>query len=151
MAAGDMEILYGLLRVELLGPVVFRVTVGPFQPIDYVLTKGSGPMQLNLGDHQATTVHVQGLDVAQQAGQFTSPPVWTVDDPTIIAITPSADGLSCDVRRALPVKLGETMIHVTDADDPSVPGIDIDVTLTVEAVSALGVTIDPPVEIVDTP
>lgn len=28
---------------------------------------------------------------------FDQPPVWTVDDPTIATLAPSADGMSCDI------------------------------------------------------
>jgi len=40
-------------------------------------------------------------------------PVWSVDDPTILAVTPAADGLSASIAPAQPPKLGTATVTVT--------------------------------------
>lgn len=103
-------------------------------------------MDIGLGDNQLTTIHLSGLDNANVAGQFKSPPVWTVADPTIAAITPSADGTSCVVASMTPPVLGSTTVTVTDADDTTVAPLVFNVTIGAEQITHLGATIDPPTE-----
>ena len=48
-------------------------------------------------DTEKATASIEVDDVKgfPAAGAFDSPPAWSVDDPTIATLTPSADGLSC--------------------------------------------------------
>lgn len=103
-------------------------------------------MDINLGDNEFTTIHLEGLDAANNAGQFVSPPGWTCADPTTVLITPSADGTTCRVEAASPVKLGTTTVTATDTDDSTVAPLVFNVTIAAEKITHLGATIDPPTE-----
>lgn len=145
--SGDIRVSYGCLGFDIVRPITLRVWIGPFGPKSYVITEGSSTtMDLNLGDNQFTTIHLQGLDAAQQAGTFRSPPQWTVDDPTVVTITPAPDGASCRVEAAVPAKLGPAVLTVTDVDDPNVPPLTFNITVMGEQPISLGATIDPPTE-----
>lgn len=54
--------------------------------------------RLQMLDSQQVTASLQAVDAKGQPvpnPTFDNPPAWTVDQPTVMAITPSADGLSC--------------------------------------------------------
>lgn len=141
-----MELVIGSVRVRITRPMFLTVLVGPTVVKDVILTEGSGPMDINLGDNQFTTIHLEGLDAAQQAGMFQSPPKWVSSDNTIVQITPTDDGLSCRIEGATPVQLGSATVTVTDADDSTVPPLVFNVTIGAESITHLGATIDPPTE-----
>lgn len=141
-----MELSIGVVRVRVIRPTYLDVLIGPTLATHVLLSEGSGPMDIALGDNQFTLVHLEGLDAAKQAGTFTKPPAWTVDDPTVVLITPDADGKTCRIEAANPVKLGAAVVTVTDADDATIAPLTFNVTIGAEAITSLGATIDPPTE-----
>lgn len=46
---------------------------------------------------------------------------WSCSDPDVLTITPSPDGLSCDVKPTQPVKLGSATVTAKDTSHPKVP------------------------------
>lgn len=141
-----VDINFGVFRVRFLRPTAVFVSLGPTLTRSYTVSEGTGPMDLNLGDNQFTTIHLTGVDAAKQAGRFTKAPSWEVDDPTVVRITPSPDGTACRVEAADPIKLGTAVLTATDVDDPTIPPIEFVITITGEQVTSLGATIDPPTE-----
>lgn len=66
-----------------------------------------------LADNQHVAVTLEADDIAGNpvALSFATPPAWTSSDPTILTVTPSADGSSADV--AATGKLGTAQVTVT--------------------------------------
>ncbi len=145
------SLIYGILRVRFFGPTWVDVSIGPLQPKRYVISEGTPAMDITLGDNQFTTVHLQGLDAANLAGKFVSPPKWEVDRPDIVTITADADGLTCRVEAAIPPVLGDAVVTATDVDDPNVPPLTFNVSVGGESITHLGATIDPPQDRAATP
>ncbi len=146
-----MEFVAGQVRVRIVRPVTLTILLGPTLAKQVLVTEGTGPLDIGLGDNQFTTIHLQGLDAANQAGQFVNPPTWSVDHPEIVLITPSPDGLTCRVEGATPLQLGNAVVTATDADDATIPPLTFNVTIGGEAITHLGATIDPPTEKTPTP
>lgn len=145
--AGErMTINFGLFGVKILGPTTLTVWLGPTLTRSFIISEGSKNVDITLGDNQFTTIHLKGLDAAGLAGAFVKPPVWAVDDPTVVTITPAADGTTCRIEATVPAKLGTATVSVSDADDPNVAGLTFPVTVVGEQIVTLGATVDPPQE-----
>lgn len=141
-----MTLDFGILRVRVVRPSVLTVSLGPLASKSFTISEGTTRMDIQLGDNQFVDVSIQGLDAAGLAGKFTKPPVWAVDDATVLTITPAPDGASCRFEAAIPAKLGQAVVTATDADDPNVEPLTFMVTVSAEAVTHLGATISPPQE-----
>ncbi len=141
-----MEIVIGSVRLRYHRPAIFQIYVGPFLVREIFVTQEPEAVDINLGDNQFTTLHVQGLDAAGSPRAFIAPPAWTVDDATVVLITPATDGLSCRVEGATPTKLGTAIVTVTDSDDSTIPAATFNVTVAAEPITHLNVTADPPTE-----
>jgi hypothetical protein len=141
-----ISINFGLFGVRIIRPSTVSLWLGPMLERSYVISEGNSTVNVSLGDNQTTTAHLQGLDAAGQPGTFTNPPGWTVDDSSIVTITPSSDGISCGIASTIPAKLGTATITVVDNDNPNVTPLSIVVTVSGEAVNTLTATIDTPVD-----
>lgn len=137
---------YGFLSMQVLGPTKLIVSVAGMLPKTYTIDQGTGPVNINLGDNQFTTIHLQAVDAAGLPSALTTPAAWTCSDSTIVLITPSADGTSCRVEAAIPAKLGTAAVSVTDTSLPNAPPLTFSVIVAAEAASALGATVDAPTE-----
>ncbi len=122
------------LYVYLFGVLEKTITIG----------EGSPPVQLTLGDNQFTNVHVTGKDAAGLAAPVKL--AWTCDHPEFVTITPDATGANCRIEAAIPPALGDAVVTATDTDDPSIAPLEFDITVQAEAVTSLGVVVDPPQE-----
>jgi hypothetical protein len=109
-----------------------------------MVVEGNGPVDLSLAGQEQTTMHVRGLTQKEENGTFVKAPIWSVDNPNILRLTPSADGLNCQVAAVDPPQPGTAVVTVTDADDPGVPPITITVTIRSDPITHLAVDIDPP-------
>ncbi len=147
----DLIINFGIFKVKIIRPLKIILSLGPTATRSITFDEGTGPVDISLGDNQFTNIHLSGLDAAGLAGQFVNPPVWVTADPTILLATPESDGSACRIEAASPVKLGTTTLTVTDADDPTVPALVFNVTISPEAITKLGATVDPPTEKSPTP
>lgn len=79
-----------------------------------------------LKDNQTVTVTLEVDDVANNPitdAVFTAPPAWQSSDPTIVTVSPAADGLSASVVAT--GKLGQAQVTVTatTVDGRTITGI----------------------------
>lgn len=74
--------------------------------------------QLNIGGGSTATVNY--TDAAGASVPVSSVPSWSVDDSTIISLSPAADGMSASITA---LKVGTATVTVTAEGDPS-PGVD---------------------------
>ena len=97
-------------------------------------------MSLALLDDQQTTAHASAVDAAGNPVPDPNPLTWVVDDATILTLTPSADTQSCTIVTT--GKLGVANVTMTD----SVLNVSdtFDVSVGVDAPTALSVNFDPP-------
>ncbi|MDD5370833.1 MAG: hypothetical protein PHQ40_17260 [Anaerolineaceae bacterium] len=81
------------------------------------IISGDTHMAFMLPDNKSATISFQALDAAGQPAKIDGLPTFSVVDPTIATITPSADGLTAILAPTLPIKLGSTQVQVSvDAD-----------------------------------
>lgn len=97
---------------------------------------------------QKFTASVRFVDKKGNDAQVDEPPTWATDSPAVLALTPSADGMSCDV--AATGVLGVASLQVTaDADlgDGSTPIIGtMDVEVTPGEAATVEISAGAPVE-----
>ncbi len=140
----DLWILFGWFRIRITRPPVVSIYLGPILERSITIGEAGIPVDIQLGDNQMTDIHLVGKDPAGLPGTFTG--AWTVDDPSVVKITPDATGANCHVEAAIPAKLGAAVVTMTDTDNPAIAPLVFNVTVTAEAVSEIGATIDPPTE-----
>lgn len=80
-----------------------------------------------LTDSQLVTLTISAVDKKGNPVTFAGAPVWSVDNPNLLSLTPSTDGLSCVVASVGP--LGTAKVSVSSTT-PSLSG-----TLDVQIVS----------------
>ena len=103
---------------------------------------------LTLLDSQKTTLHFHDGDAAGNDVGLTdlaAPPAWTVDPPGSVSLTPSADGMMCELSATNgPVAAGTvTAKAVTKEGVALAPTLQFAVTLDVATTATI--TADPPV------
>lgn len=105
-------------------PTSLRVTFGTPETRTN-LPQGTTMADVTLTDIQHTSGKIDALDGAGNPVplDFPTPPTWTSSDPTIVTVSPSADGSNADI--ATTGKLGTAQITVagTDAAGDQVTGI----------------------------
>jgi len=95
---------------------------------------------LQLTDVQHDSLALVALDAAGNPATLPAGSVtWGVSDPTILAVTPSDDGMSADVAAQGP--LGTAQVTVAVALDPSDPSKTLTGTLDVTVVASAAATI----------
>ena len=82
-------------------PVRLRLVFG--RPENRCLPQGTPPMaetSVTLTDIQHVAVTLEADDAANNPVplNFATPPVWTSSDPTIVTVSPNADGSNADVE-----------------------------------------------------
>ena len=80
--------------------------------------------------------------------RLSNPPTWAAGgaNPAIIALTPSADGLSCDLVATGTLGTAQvTVSDVTDAAGDSIQGV-LDITVVAEAATQLAINAGTPTE-----
>ena len=90
---------------------------GPVAPTPQFQGKKKGRLivAFQLTDSQQTTVTIKPQDKKGNPAPVDGAPQWLVDNPNVLALTPSADGLSCLVAAVGP--LGTATVSVkADAD-----------------------------------
>ncbi len=135
----DLWLLFGWLKVRIVRPTAIYLYVGPVLQRSIIISEGTGPMDVALGDNQFRELKLSGFDPSGMAGTVNAK--WESADPTIATVEPDATGATCILGAAIPPKLGTTVVTVTDSDDPSVPAVTINVTVGAEAVSRLEVIV----------
>ncbi len=101
--------------------IVFGVAVSeqttPVTPTPHAkrAPKGEVNLMLTLTSSQKAALTVAFKDKKGNPATVDGAPIWGVDNPNVLAITPAADGLSCDVSAVGP--LGTALVSVqADAD-----------------------------------
>ncbi len=141
----DLFITFGpWFKIRIVRPPVLSVYLFNILEKSITIGEGSNPVEVNLGDNMKTNVHLVGKDPAGLVGTFTA--LWTVDDPSVVKITPDASGLNCRFEAAIPAKLGDAVVTMTDTDNPALAPLVFNCHVTAEQISEIGVVIDPPTE-----
>ena len=92
-------------------------SVGPQPPARIVLTlKGSLDMGAYLLPDDGSPAYASAsfVDAAGQPATDANPLTWSSSDPTVLIVTPSADGSYTTVMAVQPPKLATAQIQVTD-------------------------------------
>lgn len=99
-----------LLKALAGGDPPVRFLVGPVESRNP--TQGTFHMALTMTDIQHTSATIQEKDAAGNPvpADFPTPPTWTSSDPTIVTVSPSADGSNADI--ATTGKLGNAQVTV---------------------------------------
>lgn len=92
-------------------------------PKSGIVYTGESPMSLIMTDVQHVSATLSGVDAKGNPASFSGVPTWQVSDPTILAVTPAADGLSADI--AAVGALGTAQVSVTDGTLTGVGSIQV--------------------------
>lgn len=101
-------------------------------------------VSVSLIEGQTALAHVVGLNQLGHPQPFTAPPVWTVDQHALLALTPSSDGTSCTLAADGTSGSGTATVTVTDSADAGVAPATITVVVALGKITSLSVTVDPP-------
>lgn len=133
------EILREIKKKRIAKAILFTcVTLVPtkFWP------KGVKTMQMT--DIQTAVAHIAAVDAEGNPATLDSAPLWSSSDPSIVTVTPSADGMSAVIGSPSPAPLGSAVVTVT----ATVAGGDVSGTLAVDiigsAATAINITTDAP-------
>ncbi len=99
-------------------------------------------MAFTLTDTQFTTLSVHFVDKRGNPANppaFTAIPVWLVDNPNLLALEPSVDGLSCKVSTMGPLGAAVVSFKASGGGQDFVGSVDV----TVTGGDAQNVVIDP--------
>jgi len=104
---------------------------------------------IQLTDIQSVNATVVAEDAAGNPAPLAAPPVWSVSDATMVTLTPSADGMSCNIKAAGP--LGTAQVVVTGdgvlpdgTADPNTFTGTVDVTVVASEANQFAVSLDTP-------
>lgn len=99
---------------------------------------------LVLTDEQKVSLSISFLDAEGNPTTVTEVPVWTVSDPALLAVTPSADGLSAEVTTVGPLGTGQVTVSVTGSDiQGTLTGV-LDVQVIGSAAASIAITAGTP-------
>ncbi len=76
-----------------------------------------------LTDVQKVAASLSFKDAAGNAAEVSGTPTWTTSDPSILTVTPAADGLSAEIAAVGP--LGTAQISVTDGNLTAIQAIQV--------------------------
>lgn len=110
----------------------FRFKVGPVETRN-LSQQGTFDMALTITDIQKVPYTLQEKDAAGNPvpTSFATPPTWTTSDPTILTVTPSADGTSAVVEST--GKLGTAQVRAdmtNDAGEPIIGLADLEIVVS---------------------
>lgn len=80
-------------------PVAFRFKAGAiYNTTNCSWRRGiiKESFQMNLKDNEKVTLSITPVNAKGNPAPLDGVPVWTTENPSVVAITPSADGLSCE-------------------------------------------------------
>lgn len=123
----------------------FRFKVGPVETLN--LPQGTFDMALTLKDNQHVSASLQEFDAAGNPvpTAFDTPPTWSSSDPTVITVTPNADGVNADI--AATGKLGSAQVRVDATNDAGQPIVGLgDIDVVVGAGTTVGITFGTPID-----
>ncbi len=100
-------------------------------------------MAFNLVDTQTVKVTVKPVDKKGNPAVLDGVPEWSVDNPNVLALTPAADGLSCDVSAVGPIGDATVTFKGDTRVGPEVNPILGTLDITVTGGEATTVTLEP--------
>jgi hypothetical protein len=107
--------------------------------IEAIQIKGDIRM-FTMTDSQKASLKIQPVDKRGNPTTETGTVTWGSSDPTIVTVTPAADGLSCEIAAAGP--LGQCQVTVNDG---TAIGI-LDVTIVAGAEATIAISAGSPIE-----
>jgi hypothetical protein len=139
----------GLIIVPAIGipfeqktPVEVSPSPHPFVPYRKILMAQQTDSQTSsLGPLQFTDK--KGNPVAAPAGITVA---WSVDNPNLMTLTPSADGLSCDAASVGPLGTATVSVAVSDASGNAVAGGSVGIDIISGAPTKVVIPVGPAVE-----
>ncbi len=104
-------------------------------------------MTFSMSDSQQSTFTIaftdkKGNPAPTPAGTIS----WLVDSPTVLALTPAPDNLSCLVAAVGPLGVATVSVKLTAPDGTTLAAGSVDVTITGGAATVIAVTPGTPVE-----
>lgn len=144
----DVDIDLGTKIDQILAAVTaprFRFKVGPVETLN--LPQGIFDMAITLKDNQHVSATLQEFDAVGNPvpTAFDTPPTWSSSDPTVLAVTPSADGTGADI--AATGKLGSAQVRVDATNDAGQPIIGLgDIDVVAGPGTTVGITFGTPVD-----
>lgn len=94
---------------------------------------------LTMTDVQKCALTLAAKDAKGNAATLPSPPSWTVSDPTLLTVTPSADGLSAEIAAVGPEGNCQVNVSADLGGGQTVTG-SLAVTITGSAAATISVT-----------
>jgi hypothetical protein len=96
---------------------------------------------LNLKDNEKVTYTLEADDSAGNiAIPFPAPPVWSVSDATLLAVSAAADGLTAVVSAVGPEGTALVQVSATNSDGSAVAGTD---SITIGPSAAIAIKLTP--------
>jgi hypothetical protein len=112
---------------------------------------GSLILMLTMTDSQHAALSIKVVDKKGNAAPVDGKPVWSTDNPDVLALTPSDDGLTCDVAAVGPLTASPVRVSVTADADLGAGVTDItgfiDVTIVAGSATSIEVTAGPPADL----
>lgn len=114
-----------IVALASLFPAKFRLRFGTPETRDDITTRGTTIMN-TLKDNQKAPVTLEVDDIVGNpvtGATFPTPPAWLTSDPTVITVTPAADGLSAVVDTTGKLGTAQVRVDATTADGRAITGI----------------------------
>lgn len=99
---------------------------------------------LQLTDLQKCPLSISATDAKGNAATLPNPPAWTVSDPTILSVTPAADGMSAEVAAVGPEGTAQVVVTADLGGGQNATGT-LNVTVVGSAATNIAVTPGTPV------
>jgi hypothetical protein len=74
---------------------------------------GKGVTNMQMTDTEKCTAHVSATTSEGNPATLADVPVWNSDDPTVVTVEPSPDGMTCVIKSPSPGPLGSAVVTVS--------------------------------------
>jgi hypothetical protein len=74
---------------------------------------GKGVTNMQMTDTEKCTAHVRATTSEGNPATLADVPVWNSDDPTVVIVEPSPDGMTCVIKSPSPGPLGSAVVTVS--------------------------------------
>jgi hypothetical protein len=74
---------------------------------------GKGVTKMQMTDTEKCTAHVSATTSEGNPATLADVPVWNSDDPTVVTVEPSPDGMTCVIKSPSPGPLGSAVVTVS--------------------------------------
>jgi hypothetical protein len=94
-----------ITRIEIDSIVIARQDQSTFY--------GKGVTNMQMTDTEKCTAHVRATTSEGNPATLADVPVWNSDDPTVVTVEPSPDGMTCVIKSPSPGPLGSAVVTVS--------------------------------------